>query len=64
VEAEDPRAPRKALAEADALLSCFGDLTGTWARRETLLAELNERLSKTALAEEVIKAISRGTVGA
>jgi hypothetical protein len=58
VEAADPSAARKALDEADAYLASFGD--PAWSRREDLLAELRKRLPKTALAEEVIKAISVG----
>ena len=64
VEASDPSAPRKALVEADAFLSSFTDPSGTAARREILLAALQERLPRTALAEEVIKTISGGTAGA
>jgi hypothetical protein len=63
VEAADPSAARKALAEADAYLASFGDLGGTGSRRADLLAELHERLPKTALAQDVIKAISSGAVG-
>ena len=64
VEAADPSAERKALAEADAYLSSFGDPVGTEARRADLLADLHERLPKTALATDVIAAISRGTTSA
>lgn len=63
VEAADPSAARRALAEVDAFLSSFGDPSGTSARRADLLAQLLESLPKTALAAEVIEAISRGTVG-
>jgi hypothetical protein len=63
VEAADPSAAAKALAEADAYLASFGDPGGTASRRADLLAEPHERLPRTALAEEVIKAISIGTVG-
>ena len=63
VEAAEPIATRKALAEADAYLAPFGDPGGTASRREDLLAELRERLPKTALAQDVIKAISSGAVG-
>ncbi|HEY1863929.1 MAG TPA: hypothetical protein VGG77_09625 [Roseiarcus sp.] len=62
VEAADPSAPRRALAEVDAFLSSFGDASGTAGRRADLLAQLRESLPKTALAEEVIEAILRGAV--
>ena len=58
VEAEDPSAVRSSLAEADAYLASFGDPTGTAARRADLVAELRERLPRTALADEVIEAIT------
>jgi hypothetical protein len=64
VEASDPSAAQKALAEADAFLSSFGDPSGTAARRADLLAALRERLPRTALAKKVIETISGGTVGA
>jgi len=64
VEANDPSAPQKALAEADAFLSSFGDPSGTSARRADLLAELHERLPKNARAVNAIKIISRAAVGA
>ena len=63
VEAEDPSAVRSSLAEADAFLSSFGDPSGTAARRADLIAELRERLPRTALADEVIAAIASGTSG-
>jgi hypothetical protein len=62
VEAADPGAARKALAEADAYLASFSDPGGTGSRRADLLADLHERLPRTALAQDVIKAISRGAV--
>jgi hypothetical protein len=63
VEASDPRAVRLSLAEADAFLASFVDPTGTAARRADLIAELRERLPRTALADEVIEAIASGTGG-
>ena len=63
LEASDPNAVRLSLAEADAYLASFGDPTGTAARRGDLIAELRERLPRTALAEEVIEAIASGTGG-
>jgi hypothetical protein len=63
VEATDPSAVRKAVNETDAYLASFGDPRGTASRRADLLAELHERLPRTALAQDVIKAISRGAVG-
>jgi hypothetical protein len=61
VEASDPNAVRSSLAEADAFLSSFGDPSATAARRADLIAELRERLPRTALAGEVIEAIASGT---
>ena len=61
VEAEDPSAVRSSLAEADAFLSSFGDPSATAARRADLVAELRERLPRTALADQVIEAIASGT---
>ena len=62
VEASDPSAVRLSLAEADAFLSSFGDPSATAARRADLIAELRERLPRTAL-DEVIEAIASGTGG-
>ena len=61
VEASDPSAVRLSLAEADAFLSSFGDPSATAARRADLIAELRERLPRTALADEVIEALASGT---
>ena len=61
VEAADPSAVRLSLAEADAYLASFGDPSGTAARRADLMAELRERLPRSALADEVIEAIASGT---
>ena len=63
VEASDPNAVRLSLAEADAFLSSFGDPSATAARRGDLIAELRERLPRTALAGEVLEAIASGTSG-
>jgi hypothetical protein len=63
LEASDPNAVRLSFAEADAFLTSFGDPTGTAARRADLIAELRERLPRTALADEVIQAITSGTGG-
>ena len=63
VEASDPSAVRLSLAEADAFLSSFGDPSATAARRADLIAELRERLPRTALADEVIEAIASGSGG-
>jgi hypothetical protein len=63
VEAWDENAVRSSLAEADADLASFGDPNGTAARRADLIAELRERLPRTALADEVIEAIAGGTGG-
>jgi hypothetical protein len=63
LEASDPNAVRLSFAEADAFLTSFGDPTGTAARRADLIAELRERLPRTALADEVIDAIASGTGG-
>ena len=63
VEASNPNAVRLSLAEADAYLASFGDPTGTAARRADLIAELRERLPRTALADDVIEAIASGTGG-
>jgi hypothetical protein len=63
VDAADPDAVRSSLAEADAYLASFGDPTGTAARRADLVSELRERLPRTALADEVIEAITSGTSG-
>ena len=54
---------RLSLAEADAFLASFGDSSATAARRADLIAELRERLPRTALADEVIEAIASGTGG-
>jgi hypothetical protein len=59
----DPDAVRLSLAEADAFLASFGDSSATAARRADLIAELRERLPRTALADEVIEAIASGTGG-
>jgi hypothetical protein len=63
LEASDTNAVRLSFAEADAYLASFGDPTGTAARRADLIAELRERLPRTALADEVIQAITSGTGG-
>ena len=63
VEASDPSAVRLSLAEADAYLASFGDPTGTAVRRADMIAELRERLPRTALANEVIEAIASATGG-
>jgi hypothetical protein len=63
VAASDPSAVRLSLAEANAYLASFGDPTGTAARRFDLIADLRERLPRTALAAEVIEAIASGTGG-
>ncbi len=60
VETSDPSAVRLSIAEADAYLSSFGDLTGTAARRADLVGALRKSLPITALADEVIEAIARG----
>ena len=59
----DPSAVRLSLAEANAYLASFGDPGGTAARRADLIAELRERLPRTALADEVIEAIASATGG-
>jgi hypothetical protein len=63
VEASETNAVKLSLAEADAYLASFGDLTGTAARRDDLLAMLRERLPRSALADEVIEAIASGALG-
>lgn len=63
VEAADPSAARRALAEVDAFLSSFGGPSGAAARRADLLAQLHRSLPKNALAAEVIEAISREIAG-
>ena len=63
VEESNASAVKLSLAEADAYLSSFGDPTGTASRRADLIAELRERLPRTALADEVIEAIASGTGG-
>jgi hypothetical protein len=61
VEALDPSAVRLSIAEADAYLASFDDLTGTAARRAELVRELPASLPNTALADKVIEAIASGT---
>jgi hypothetical protein len=63
VEAAEENAVRLSLAEADAFLSSFPDPTGTAARRADLIAELRDRMPRTALADEVIAAIAGGVDG-
>jgi hypothetical protein len=63
VEEGDASAPERALSEADAFLSSFADVASTAPRREDLLGELRKHLPQTMLAEKVIEAISKGTVG-
>ena len=63
VEASHPSAVRSSLAEADAYLASFDDPSGTAARRADLVAELRERLPRTALADDVIEAIASATGG-
>jgi hypothetical protein len=64
VEAADPNAAQKALVEADAYLASFGDLEGATSRRVELLAALHERLPRTALAQDVIRAMSSRAIDA
>jgi hypothetical protein len=61
VEASDPSAVRLSLAEADAYLASFDDLTGTAARRADLVSALRASLPNTALADKVIEAVASGT---
>ena len=61
VEALDPSAVRWSIAEADAYLASFDDLTGTAARRAELVSALRASLPNTALADKVIEAIASGT---
>jgi hypothetical protein len=58
VDAADPDAVRLSLAEADAYLVSFDDLTGMAARRADLIAALRQRPRRTALADEVIEALA------
>jgi hypothetical protein len=51
------------LAEANAYQASLGNPTGTAARRADLIADLRERLPRTALADEVIETIASGTCG-
>jgi hypothetical protein len=61
VEASDPSAVRLSIAEADAYLASFDDLTGTAARRADLVSALRASLPNTALADKVIEAVASGT---
>jgi hypothetical protein len=64
VEAPDPSAVRLSIAEADAYLASFDDLTGTAARRADLVSALRASLPNTSLADKVIEAIASGTAAA
>jgi hypothetical protein len=52
VEESEVKAIKLSLAEAEAHLASFGDLTGTSARGADWVAVLRERLPRTPVAEE------------
>ena len=60
VEAGDPDVVRKTRKEADEYLAPFGDMKAITEERIKLADALRQRLPRTKLADEVIKAVADG----